>query len=90
MTLRVNCRLPGSPVRPIPVNAYNVGRLLIVGLIVLVNGAQFAYDLKYFLAPDLAAHPINVTMADLTSSLLSVFTFVSWKGVGVFWEFGTI
>ena len=33
MTLRVNCRLPGSPVRPIPVNAYNVGRLLIVGLI---------------------------------------------------------
>lgn len=71
LTLRIDCRSTTSPVRPIPWNAYNLSRLLIVGAIVLVNGAQFAYDLKYFLMTDLLHH---VNMADLTSSLLSVFT----------------
>ena len=74
ITLRKDCTAAGLN-RPIPYNRYNVSRLLLVGLVVLVNGLQFAVDLNYFLWPD-ALHHVN--MADLTSSLLNCFTWVGF------------
>ena len=65
----------GCPPRPIPYNRYNVSRFLVVAAIILVNSIQFGYDLYYFLFPDVLLNQVN--MADLTNSLLNIFTFVS-------------
>ena len=57
--------------QPIPFNRYNVSRILLILVIVLVNGAQFGYDLAGFIYPN-QFH--QVSLADLTSSVLNVFT----------------
>lgn len=60
---------------PIPVNLYNLSRLLVVFVIVTVNAVQLVYDIIDFIKPT-ALHP--VTRADLLGFTLNVLTFVSF------------
>lgn len=81
LTLRIteddkfNANVSGVRERRIPFNRYNVARFITVALIIGVNAIQFGNDLYYYLVPD-QTHWI--TMADLTSSVLNIFTFVSF------------
>lgn len=60
--------------KPIPVNLYNLSRLLVVFVIVTVNAVQLVYDIIDFIRPTVL-HP--VTKADLLAFTLNVLTFVS-------------
>lgn len=62
----------------IPFNRYNVSRMVAVLLIILTNAAQFCFDLNNFIRPDdVGPSWRQSSVADLTSSMVNVFTFVS-------------
>ena len=66
------------PRPPIPYNLYNISRLMLVFVIVLVNTIQFVYDLIDYIRPNVHH---QVSIADLTSFALNVFTFVSVRSL---------
>lgn len=70
------CNYLSSRCRPIPLNLYNVSRLVIVLALILLNCIQFGIDSVSYIYNNHEVPHYNST-ADLSSSLVNILTFVS-------------
>ena len=73
--LMLNRSAARKSLNPIPVNPYNLCRLLVVFVIIAVNAVQLTVDVADYFTPTVL-HP--VTRADLLGLTINVLTFVSW------------
>lgn len=73
--LMLNRSAARKSLNPIPVNPYNLCRLLVVFVIIAVNAVQLTVDVADYITPTVL-HP--VTRADLLGFTINVLTFVSW------------